>query len=957
MTKLLEKKDLTRWNRAGLSRFRYIDGNAMMYLETLRQAMLEQFTFAGNNQWSDLETLVPVPDAESEAGKQARWKSQYQSERRDHAWEILRAYARASHVLMEHVDVYANEKYLRTATQWQNVRSLVALLDYYPAPPASAEVPMAFFAKADKEGQLPAGFAFKNKPVDKTKPVVFETLEDLDVHPDLNELKARDWNKSRVEFDYDTSSLTATFPLQQATDEVSIGTKGILLIERENSDAIGIAIVVAAVSTGELSLAGEMPAFIPTTVYRHQVRLLLKPRLKKVPKLTGSNIATLTPGHGLAVNSVVAWQNTYGAWQAARVEQVTYDRIHFSSTAPEQGDALYLCAYSEPQEYDYDGGKSTRVILPSHSNGEREYNAEWDEDINRIYGHQHEPSTGTPILYDYFSGNSYSRIYYVPVADEIATVLSSNPQGIEFEGTEEELVTGDWLIAEQENNQDILHAVQLTSLVAQEDSVLVEVDRTLPQTGVFYGGFKVDLRPADYDVNQQPVYLLDPFLRSDHHSVIELDAQAFNSLLDVDRKLIVAGSGQAMEVKVKALDITNRCITVAPAIPGSEPAASGSTEIYTRFNTTIYGNVAKSGHGETQKQKVLGSGDATRSRQSFLFDMAEVSFVNDGNFPPGVRADLDIEVEGRTWQQVASLNDSVPEDPHYIVRMMEDGKLTIIFGDGRLGRRLPSGNNNVRICARKGTGLAGNLKPLQLNKEVKPHYLIDKIIQPMSSSGGNDMEEPESMRENAPQTVLTLERAVSLSDFVHLARTNSSVWDAAAKAVQPGLARSDKIKVAIVPAGGGEPGSLQDSIALYLKTHALPGVAIEVQPHRSIILSLEIVISVKPQEYDPDVIAEHVRSQLLIDFSLKNSRLGAVLYRSQIFAAVESVAGVENCRCTLAPDGFVDETGAATQALSTAAGPSGALKRISPDWDQIIYLDDEFSLISISTEDFGLQER
>ncbi len=40
---LHRKPDLMRWNRAGLARFRYIDGNAVTYLETLRQAMSEVF--------------------------------------------------------------------------------------------------------------------------------------------------------------------------------------------------------------------------------------------------------------------------------------------------------------------------------------------------------------------------------------------------------------------------------------------------------------------------------------------------------------------------------------------------------------------------------------------------------------------------------------------------------------------------------------------------------------------------------------------------------------------------------------------------------------------------------------------------------------------------------------------------------------------------------------------------
>ena len=136
---LHDENDLSRWNRAGLSRLRYINGNAITYLETLRQAAAEAFTEAGVNSWQALDTRHPVIAHEDAAERQARWMAQYYDERRDHGWEILRALARASHVLGEYIDTYANENLLRSCTEWDNLRRLVEMLDYHPSPPASAE--------------------------------------------------------------------------------------------------------------------------------------------------------------------------------------------------------------------------------------------------------------------------------------------------------------------------------------------------------------------------------------------------------------------------------------------------------------------------------------------------------------------------------------------------------------------------------------------------------------------------------------------------------------------------------------------------------------------------------------------------------------------------------------------------------------------------------------------------
>ncbi|MFK5647994.1 phage baseplate assembly protein V [Ornithinimicrobium sp. LYQ121] len=54
--------------------------------------------------------------------------------------------------------------------------------------------------------------------------------------------------------------------------------------------------------------------------------------------------------------------------------------------------------------------------------------------------------------------------------------------------------------------------------------------------------------------------------------------------------------------------------------------------------------------------------------------------------------EVEVEVDGASWQQVADLAGSAPEDHHYLVRRREDGASVIEFGDGVHGRRPPSGS-------------------------------------------------------------------------------------------------------------------------------------------------------------------------------------------------------------------------------------------------------------------------
>jgi len=221
--------DLTRWNRSGLTRFRYVDGNAATHLETLRLALVSRFVPAADAEagdwrwwqglwedmpadpailaaltaqiegyrdaliWEDLWVAPPsVPEAPDK--REARLLGQYRDDRRDYAWEIMRALARALHVLTEHIDAFANEGYLDTATQWESLRRLVAMLDYKPAPPASAETRLAI--EAETAGTLEQGFRVKYAPPDGGAPLIFESLTDVALVPALNEIRAIDWNRS-----------------------------------------------------------------------------------------------------------------------------------------------------------------------------------------------------------------------------------------------------------------------------------------------------------------------------------------------------------------------------------------------------------------------------------------------------------------------------------------------------------------------------------------------------------------------------------------------------------------------------------------------------------------------------------------------------------------------------------------------------------------------------------------
>jgi predicted phage baseplate assembly protein len=336
--------------------------------------------------------------------------------------------------------------------------------------------------------------------------------------------------------------------------------------------------------------------------------------------------------------------------------------------------------------------------------------------------------------------------------------------------------------------------------------------------------------------------------------------------------------------------------------------------------------------------------------------------------PAGVRADIKVTVDGQIWQQVASLRDSSPTDAHYIVRMNEAGDIRIQFGDGlEHGRRLPTGDNNIRVSCRVGSGLAGNVPAGGLETPVKPHKLVKSLRQPMPASGGDDMEGVESLRTNAPASLLTLERAVSLEDFANLAVSQSGIWQANAFTGANAMGRQESVQVVIVPAGGAEldeqlntvvPEYVLEKQREFLLYHALPGVAVTVTPFEPVLVNMSITVRVKSAEYDPEQIKQAVRQALKSAFSLEDRHLGQPLYRSELYKVVEAVKGVENSTCVLS---FADRPGLEKPMIERPravnweiVGDKQIVRHIQPrDW-QVVYVDTDYSTVNITTAEFEL---
>lgn len=917
--------DLTRWNRAGLSRLHYTDGNAATYLEDLRLALRTQFG-------SDEDVLVWLGDNLTDKNLrewQARLLDQYGAPRRDYAWEILRAFARSSHVLAQTVNVYSNERYIRTATQWDNLRRLVKMLDYHPAPPASAETWVALLAKLPDAtkgftgiGTVDKGLALQNQPKDGSSPLVFETLQELEVDYRLNELRAPDYDRSVELLAIPAQNAQFNYPLSLIPEGVSVGDRGVISCLGQAA-----AIEVMEVGANYLKLKVIEQSFTASNWALADVRLQLAPAWQNAPRLNGLNVVEVSSvNNSVRADDLLAYVSG-SSWVTAKVAAVDGNRIQFGSSLA-NNTVLYQTLQAKQQ-----GGE---FVIPLQRGNTLVWKA------NLITADPDTHSEDSVAIYDYLAANTSPSIYYLPVNPPAAfSVANTAPAALQFSGKPGDLASGDWIILQ--NTSGHFYTRTIASIYLLDGAYRLTVNGGLASGSwvLAQGHFKQSLPALEYNENHEPIY----HDSTSTHSRLTLSLSKMPSALTIGRRLWVVGSVDCRLVtlqEILAFDAGELVISVKPALSGLD---------LPKYATRVYANVAKAGHGETRGQSVLGSGNRIEPNQEFLFAKTGLAFEQDNSFASGVRASVAVQVDDRVWTQVDNLRDSESTDTHFETTLNEDHQLLVRFGDGIHGQRLPTGTNNLVLQARFGAGISGNLPAANLSKLKKPHPLVEAVLQPDAATGGGDLETGESLRELAPASVLTLERAVSIADYGHIAQRHASIWQARSYALPDTPRATDRVEVVLVPAGGGAlSADFKTSMKTYLEGFSRPGVWVYIEGYQAILLDLRIKLRVDINAYDGDKIAELVLLSLLDSFSLQKAVLAEPLYLSRVYQVVEAVEGVENVDVLINPDGFIDENEDPVHPADVFYGDDNTLRRLTPNNRQLVYLNADLIAPNISWE-------
>lgn len=344
-----------------------------------------------------------------------------------------------------------------------------------------------------------------------------------------------------------------------------------------------------------------------------------------------------------------------------------------------------------------------------------------------------------------------------------------------------------------------------------------------------------------------------------------------------------------------------------------------------RPSVRVNANVARASHGETTTQ-ILGSGDAAVANQAFALQKLPLTFLAAAE-PPGVLSTLEVKVDGIRWEERPSLYEAGPQDRVYCVRLDEDGTTRVIFGDGVRGARLPTGERNIEATHRVGIGAVGEV-PADAVTMLKTRPLgVRGVTNPNAASGAAEGETPAEVRENAPSSVRTLGRIVSLTDYEDAARTWPGFAKARAETVRVGDRRVVHVTVAL--ASGRSPVASDAALAsLRTAIDAIRdgGDEVAVSGFRKVPFGIEARLRVA-SAYGGAGVETAARAALDRAFGFDAAGFGAPVTGARVLAVLQDVAGVSSVDLdAVAVVGTTadDERGHSALLTARPAEPDGA---------------------------------
>lgn len=442
--------------------------------------------------------------------------------------------------------------------------------------------------------------------------------------------------------------------------------------------------------------------------------------------------------------------------------------------------------------------------------------------------------------------------------------------------------------------------------VKPKDMELYRVKKTYDIVKVEFGmSSKVTVAVVDTNTFMRVFKLRETVLLCANEELKPVKTQIDTSLadtlnLDVKGKLsagaYIAISGEDKEGKTytdvrRIVDAQSRGEDVTTIVLDRELSRN-----YRKDSVVIYGNVVPATFGEPVRNEILGSGNASISFQRFTLKKTPVTFLPDPAAPHGEKNSLELSVGNVLWKEVQDFIDSGPKDTHYVTEINEKGEMSLIFGDGTRGAKLPTGKDNVIARYRRGVG--GNAEKNTITGMIDSSPFLEAVLNPVPASGGAEGDNAENAKENASMKLRTFERAVSLEDYAYLAKSFSGVtkarseWDEYEQVVNLTVALQDKEL----------DSDVKSRLRAFLDMRRDTSQKLKIEDCKRVEIEIILNVRVKSTYFNSRVKNEVERvlgrepneDGSFNFFTFERMDFGVGIHLSDIYAIVEGIDGVES---------------------------------------------------------------
>jgi hypothetical protein len=260
------------------------------------------------------------------------------------------------------------------------------------------------------------------------------------------------------------------------------------------------------------------------------------------------------------------------------------------------------------------------------------------------------------------------------------------------------------------------------------------------------------------------------------------------------------------------------------------------------------------------------------------------------------------------WHAVDDWLSSTHRDRHFVVNR-ETGE--IIFGDGTKGQIPPAGANNIRLRRyQTGGGSSGNKAPRTIVQLRTTVPYVDNVSNLEAASGGQDIEDWDSLRERGSRWLRHRDRAVTAEDYEDLAKLASPIvakakcypakdfaLDASGQSFRPGA-----VSVVIVPHGAEVKPvpdlSLLRRVRDFLNQRRAPDASLVVLAPEYVRICVEAVVVAEAAHAGASVVSgcreklKHYLHPVTGGDEGRGWEFGERPHESDLYAVLEAVEGL-----------------------------------------------------------------